>query len=243
MGDEVAKAGEEGLVGPPERRLSAGPRLLGVRYRRAAGVSLPCKATGFLMKSLRVRRRDTFLDMGSGTGVVGIYAARRGADVTAVDISLRAVSETAANAARNRVRIRVVRGDLFERVPGRFVRIAFNAPYVRLTRSGAEDKRTRDRTRASRLGTVTRFLRELPAHLDEGGMGYLVLSSASPVPLFEGIAREAGLEWEIRKTSRSPRERTQLVGLRLANRRRPVRANSAPSSSRNGSSNRGDAFP
>ncbi len=218
MGDEVAKAREDHVVGSRGMRTSAGPQVLGIRYRRVAGVSLPCEATGRLMRFLSVRPGETFLDMGCGTGVVGIYAARKGAAATAADISAKAVSETAANAERNRVKLRVVRGDLFERVPGRFARIAYNAPYVRLTKSGVEDKRTRDRTRVSRLRTVTRFLRELPAHLDDEGIGYFVVSSASPVDLYERIARDAGLEWKLLKAWRSPGERTELVGLRPASR-------------------------
>ena len=218
MGDEVAKAREDHVVRSRRKRPNAGPRVLGIRYRRVAGVTLPGEATARLMRCLSVRPGETFLDMGCGTGVVGIYAARRGAAVTAADISARAVSEAAANAERNGVTIRTVRGDLFERVPGRFTRIAYNAPYVRLTRTGVEDKRTRDRTRVSRLRTVTKFLRELPAHLDDEGVGYLVVSSASPVALFERIAREAGVEWGILKTWRSPGERTELVRLRAAGR-------------------------
>jgi len=168
------------------------------------------------MRSLPVQPGETFLDMGSGSGVVGIYAAQRGADVTAVDIAAVAVSETMSNAERNRVKILVIRGDLFARVAGRFDRIAFNAPFVRLTRGGLEDKRCRDRTGVSRLRTVTKFLRELPGHLDDEGTGYLVLSSGSPVALFERTAREAGLEWQVLRTWTSPRERTHLVGLRAA---------------------------
>ncbi len=228
MGDEVAKAREDHVVASTGVRPSAGSQVLGIRYRRVAGVSLPCEATGRLMRSLSVRPGETFLDMGCGSGVVGIYAARKGAAVTAADISAKAVSETAANAERNGVKLRVIRGNLFERVPGRFARIAYNAPYVRLTKSGVEDKRTRDRTRLSRLRTVTKFLRELRAHLDDEGIGYLVVSSASPVDLYERIARDAGLEWKLLKAWRSPREQTELVGLRPAGRLPSPRSRGAP---------------
>lgn len=193
---------------------------------------MPCPATRFLAKSLPIRAGEAFLDMGSGTGVVGIYAAERGATVTAVDISAKAVAETVANARLNGVRVRAIRGDLFARVRGRFTRVAFNAPYVRLTRAGQEDKRTCDRTRVSRLRTVTTFLRQLPTHLEDGGRGYLVLSSRSPVPLFEETADEAGLKWRTVRMWRTSEEQILLVCLRLA-RPRPY---AAPSASRNGRS-------
>src|SRR5262245_39886098 len=41
----------------------------------------------------------TVLDMGTGSGIVGVFAARAGARVTAVDINPRAVECAAGNAA------------------------------------------------------------------------------------------------------------------------------------------------
>src|SRR5262249_35045369 len=43
----------------------------------------------------------SFLDVGCGSGVVALCAARAGADATGVDINLAAVRCTLANAARN----------------------------------------------------------------------------------------------------------------------------------------------
>jgi len=60
-----------------------------------------------------------------------VTAARAGADVTAVDVSCRAVAAAWLNARVNRVRVRPRRGDLLEPVAGeRFDVIASNPPYV-----------------------------------------------------------------------------------------------------------------
>src|SRR5205823_428054 len=58
-------------------------------------------------------REKTFLEIGSGSGLVAICAARAGARVTAVDINPEAVRCTTANAARNNVRLDAHSGDVF----------------------------------------------------------------------------------------------------------------------------------
>ncbi|HSN78591.1 MAG TPA: methyltransferase [Anaerolineae bacterium] len=75
------------------------------------------------------------LDLGAGTGYVGLYLAQRGWQVDAVDISPRAVELAQANAERNGLAarsgpggVRVYRSNLFDQVDGPFDVIAFNPP-------------------------------------------------------------------------------------------------------------------
>src|ERR1041384_827766 len=58
------------------------------------------------------------LDMGTGSGMVGIFAAGRGARVTACDINPRAVALADQNARRNGVEMEVVASDLFSSLAG-----------------------------------------------------------------------------------------------------------------------------
>lgn len=69
------------------------------------------------------------LDLGTGTGVVGIVMARMGRSVVAVDISTAAVRTAQRNAARHGVTLECRRSDLLDNVSGRFDLIAFNPPY------------------------------------------------------------------------------------------------------------------
>ncbi len=71
------------------------------------------------------------LDLCSGSGFLGIAAALAGAaEVTGVDISRRAVAAIRLNGWVNGVRVRAIRGDLFEAVSGRrFDLILSNPPY------------------------------------------------------------------------------------------------------------------
>lgn len=71
------------------------------------------------------------LDVGTGTGALALEAARRGTRVTAVDVSWRAVCSARLNAWRERLPVRVHRGNLFAPVHGQsFDLILTNPPYV-----------------------------------------------------------------------------------------------------------------
>jgi release factor glutamine methyltransferase len=70
------------------------------------------------------------LDMGTGSGTIGIFAASRGARVTACDINPRAVALAGENARRNGVDMEVLASDLFSALGGRsFDVICFNLPF------------------------------------------------------------------------------------------------------------------
>lgn len=73
----------------------------------------------------------TVLDVCTGTGILGLTAARLGARATAVDLSRRAVTCAKLNARLNRLDLEVLRGDLFAPVQGRrFDVIVSNPPYI-----------------------------------------------------------------------------------------------------------------
>jgi HemK-related putative methylase len=112
------------------------------------------------------------LDLCSGSGAIAISAARR-AEVTAVDVSRRAVATIRLNALLNRVKVRAVRGDLLDAVAGeRFDAIVSNPPYVpapsdELPAGGPE--RAWDAGRDGRA-LLDRICRQAPLHLRPGGV-------------------------------------------------------------------------
>ncbi|CAM5457552.1 HemK2/MTQ2 family protein methyltransferase [Streptomyces avidinii] len=71
------------------------------------------------------------LEIGTGTGALALQAARRGARVTAVDVSWRAVATARLNALRQRLPLRVVYGDFASAATSsRFDLVVSNPPYV-----------------------------------------------------------------------------------------------------------------
>jgi release factor glutamine methyltransferase len=121
-----------------------------------------------------VQRDWEVLDMGTGSGVCAVFAAKHAQRVVAVDINAAAVRCAGINALLNRLehRIEVRHGDLFEPVlDERFDLVLFNPPFVQ----GAPQD---DRDRAWRSNDVAeRFAAGLGAHLKPGGSALILLST------------------------------------------------------------------
>ncbi|MFE4969399.1 methyltransferase [Streptomyces sp. NPDC056660] len=99
------------------------------------GVYSPQADTRLLRRALcreRITGETDVLDLGTGSGMLAMEAARLGGRVTAVDISWRAVVVTWINALLNGQHLRVLHGDLTAAVPGgrRFDLVIANPPYV-----------------------------------------------------------------------------------------------------------------
>ncbi|MFN0274521.1 MAG: methyltransferase [Chitinophagales bacterium] len=72
----------------------------------------------------------TFLELGAGSGLISIAAAKNNAHVTATDISKRVIHALFENATSNNVQIHITESDLFDAIPFHvFDLIAINPPY------------------------------------------------------------------------------------------------------------------
>lgn len=136
----------------------------------------------------------TVLDVGTGSGVGAICAARWARHVVAVDINPEAVRCARINALLNRVedRVQVHKGDLFAPIgEQRFDVILSNPPFFR----GQPD------TMAERAFWAEdiegRFAAGCSAHLASGGHALIVLSSHGETDAFLDAFRAEGLEGEI----------------------------------------------
>jgi HemK-related putative methylase len=114
------------------------------------------------------------LDLGTGSGVCALAAARHTGQVVAVDISRAAVRCARANALINQLehRVDVRHGDLFEPVAGeRFDLVLFNPPFQLGTPEDERDAAWRS------VDVAARFARGLGAHLAPAGEALLLLST------------------------------------------------------------------
>lgn len=116
----------------------------------------------------------TVLDMGTGSGIGAIAAARWASRVVAVDVSPEAVRCATINALLNRVerKVDVRRGDLYSPVTGeRFDLVLFNPPFYRGTPRDLVDRAWRS------PDLIERFAPGLKDHLTPRGFALVVLSS------------------------------------------------------------------
>ena len=132
--------------------------------------------TGAFFASVIAQRRlgagGDVLDLGTGTGVCAVFAARHARRVVAVDINRTAVRCAALNAGLNQQAVDCRHGDLFAAVDGqRFDTIFFNPPFVVGTPANARDFAWRS------PDVAARFAAGLAAHLAPGGCAYLLLST------------------------------------------------------------------
>ena len=115
-------------------------------------------------------------DMGTGTGIIGIFAARKGCSVIATDIQKEAIIVTKLNAMLNGVRIATRVGDLFSQFSPeeKFDIIIFNPPYFPF-----EPKDIFSYTYSSgrNYATLIRFLRNARKHLKQHGFILITLSN------------------------------------------------------------------
>lgn len=178
------------------------------------GVYPPQADTGLLADALRredVAPGGRVLDLGTGTGVLAVEAAREGAaHVTAVDISARAVTAARVNALlRGLGVVDVVRGDLTRPVRDRrFDLILGNLPYVP---SAAPAERLPSGARGvawdaghDGRALIDRVCRDAPPLLVPGGVLLVVHSAMCGVGLTLRRLAAAGVRARVTARRRVP---------------------------------------
>jgi HemK-related putative methylase len=152
------------------------------------------------------------LDLGTGSGVCAVVAARKARRVVAVDITAAAVRCAAINAALNQLehKIDVRQGDLFEPVAGeRFDLVLFNPPFVRGTPCDDRDRAWRSPDAAER------FAAQLALHLRPGGCALLLLSTFGDGAAFLNEILARGLSVNVHATRTFVNERLTIFRLGL----------------------------
>jgi release factor glutamine methyltransferase len=174
------------------------------------GVFQPLSDSRMLADHLRRERLGpgvSVLDLCTGSGLLALVAARRGASSTAIDVSRRALLSVRLNARLNGVRVRALRGDLFGPVRGeRFDLIVTNPPYLpdpegELPRRGlarAWDAGPRGRA------FIDRICAEAGEHLKPGGALLLIHSSVCGEQATLDALAGGGLDAEVIFRHRGP---------------------------------------
>jgi HemK-related putative methylase len=141
-----------------------------------------------------IQAETAVLDMGTGSGVCALFAARLARRVVAVDVIPEAVHCARLNAVLNHLEhVDVRQGDLFAPVAGeRFDLVLFNPPFLIGVPKNHRDAAWRSSDAARR------FAAGLDEHLNPGGAALLLLSSfGNACALFESELRSRGFRLEV----------------------------------------------
>lgn len=141
-------------------------------------------ATEFFLDSVLefVQNGSKVLDLGTGTGVVGICCAKNGAKVLCSDVNVEAIRSAKINSLLNKTNenTEFKVGNLFENLESeRFDFILFNPPYYKGKPKDLHDFSWRA---GENFETFVNFLNEFKFYLNENGKAFIVISTNSELP-------------------------------------------------------------
>ncbi|MFQ6064499.1 MAG: 16S rRNA (adenine(1518)-N(6)/adenine(1519)-N(6))-dimethyltransferase RsmA [Candidatus Bathyarchaeia archaeon] len=176
----------------------------------------PAEDTFLLAENLVVGEGEVVLDMGTGCGILGILAAKKGAKVVAVDVNPYAVECARTNAKLNHVegKVEIRLGNLYEplKEKEKFDVVIFNPPY--LPSKAGNQKSWIERAWSGRPTgryIIDNFIFEVSNHVKEGGRILLVQSSLSNIDETVRKLREVGFRVGIIAERKVAFERIVLV--------------------------------
>jgi release factor glutamine methyltransferase len=144
-----------------------------------------------LAKQIAVKPGERVLDLGTGSGAMGLVAARQGAEVISVDISPLAVSCATDNARLNGLddRMTVFQSNLFENLQDeKFSWILFNPPFM----DGKPNSPLEMALYDDEYYHLKMFFKEFSNHLLPGGKLLLVFSEAGDLKCLENLMNQTG---------------------------------------------------
>ena len=178
--------------GPVRRRVDLDPT---IAFDTEAGVYRPAEDTFLLLESIALETGERFLEVGTGSGLVALHAARRNR-ACATDANREAVRLARANARRNGLLLEVVLTNLLAGIRGPFDVVACNPPYLPGRPMDDLDRAWQGGLQGSDVSM--QFLDDLDRVLSPSGRAYLLLS---------------GLNKEARRAAET-RFRTRVVAAR-----------------------------
>ena len=146
-------------------------------------VYVPAEDSYLLADNLEIKEGQSVLEIGTGSGIVAMYASRLTDRITVTDINFDACELARKNFSDNGIEdIEILFGNLFEPVENRkFDVILFNTPYLPTEEGEVLDDTINYAFDGGLNGrkVIDVFLNEVGNHLNDGGIVQLIQSSLS----------------------------------------------------------------
>jgi release factor glutamine methyltransferase len=157
----------------------------------------PDEDSYLLAENMKTPNGSRVLDVGTGTGILALTAAKNASSVIGVDVNAKAVALAKENAKENGIKNAEFReGDLFSAVKEeKFDVVVFNPPYLPVEEYDILGKAWSGGNGG--MEVIRRFLAEAPNHLTENGMILLLLSSLNDFDEVKKLLSGHGMVQEI----------------------------------------------
>ena len=146
-------------------------------------VYIPAEDSYLLADNLEIKQGQSVLEIGTGSGIVAMYASRLTDNITVTDINFDACELARKNFEDNGIEnIEILFGNLFEPVKNRkFDVILFNTPYLPTEEDEVLDDTINYAFDGGLNGrkVIDLFLNEVGNHLNDNGIVQIIQSSLS----------------------------------------------------------------
>lgn len=161
----------------------------------------PSDDSYLLAENLIINNGEKVLEIGSGSGLVAMYASKMTDEIVATDINFNAIELAEKNFMSNNIEnIQLLFGDLFEPVKSqKFDVILFNTPYLPTEECEILDDNLNCAFDGGLDGrkVIDKFLNQLRNHLNHGGRVQLIQSSLSNIEETISNLKHLGFKTEI----------------------------------------------
>lgn len=190
-------------------------RGFGLHLRIAVGVFHPGLffSTHILLRRLLKESLSgtSVLELGAGSGLISLVAAKRGAEVLATDINPIATENLKFNAAQHHLQVSVLLSDLFETVPlRRFDYILINPPYYP---KEPQSLAGRAWYCGAHFEYFVRLFAQLPPYL--GGKVWMILSEDCAIEHIKKLAAAHDITFHLLETHQNFWEKNFIFQLKL----------------------------
>lgn len=141
----------------------------------------------FLAQAVRdeTKRGDVVLDLGTGTGIQGIFASEKASKVISVDINPAALECARLNVHHHHLenKMTIFESDLFSKINQKFDLIIFNPPFRWFKPRDILERGELDEN----YSTLNKFFNEVKNYLNENGRILLIFSSSGDLKYLEQL--------------------------------------------------------
>lgn len=157
---------------------------------------------------------QSIVEVGCGSGIASLLAARKGAKVTAIDISHQVIENLLHNARQNKVSLEILRSDLFDELAGRnFDYYLINPPfYPRLP----EQEKEHAWFCGPEFEYFKKLFQQLSVRSEAAGI-WMTLSNDCDLSRIQAIAKEYKFEFVLHRQKKRPFETNWLFELKRIN--------------------------